>query len=59
MPCPLSPLECASKPVEAPIPAELFGIERLEQHAASLAAAHQFVTFTRNIREFRDAAGND
>ena len=39
MPSPLSPLEFASKPVEAPIRAELFGIERLEQHAESLAAA--------------------
>jgi cyclic beta-1,2-glucan synthetase len=32
-------LEFASKPLEAPIRAELFGIERLEQHAESLAAA--------------------
>jgi hypothetical protein len=39
MPSPLSPLEFASKPVEAPIRADLFGIERLEQHAESLAAA--------------------
>src|SRR5882724_694342 len=34
-----SSLEFASKPLEAPIRAELFGIERLEQHAESLAAA--------------------
>src|SRR3989454_9766888 len=32
-------LEFASKPLEAPIRAELFGVERLEQHAESLAAA--------------------
>ena len=29
-----------STPVEEPIRAELFGIERLEQHAESLASAH-------------------
>ena len=29
-----------SPPVEEPIRAELFGIERLEEHAESLAAAH-------------------
>src|SRR5712671_5322318 len=32
-------LEFASKPLEAPIRAEPFGVERLEQHAESLAAA--------------------
>ena len=32
-------LELASKPIEPPIRAELFGIERLEQHAESLAEA--------------------
>ena len=31
----------SSSPVEEPIRAELFGIERLEQHAESLAAAHR------------------
>jgi cyclic beta-1,2-glucan synthetase len=31
----------SSSPVEDPIRAELFGIERLEQHAESLAAAHR------------------
>jgi cyclic beta-1,2-glucan synthetase len=39
MPSPPPPLEVASKPAEAPIRAELFGIERLEQHAESLAVA--------------------
>ena len=31
----------SSSPVEEPIRAELYGIERLEQHAESLAAAHR------------------
>jgi len=31
----------SASPVEEPIRAELFGIERLEQHAESLAAAHR------------------
>src|SRR3989442_13893555 len=31
----------SSSPGEEPIRAELFGIERLEQHAESLAAAHR------------------
>ena len=31
----------APSPVEEPIRAELFGIERLEQHAESLAAAER------------------
>ena len=39
MPGPPLSLEFASKPVEAPIRAELFGIERLEQHGESLAVA--------------------
>ncbi len=36
-------LEFATKPPEAPIRAELFGIELLEQHAESLAAAQQIM----------------
>jgi cyclic beta-1,2-glucan synthetase len=39
MPSSSPSLEFASKPLEAPIRAELFGVERLEQHAESLAAA--------------------
>src|SRR3989338_2417634 len=35
------PAEFASKPFEEPIRAELFGVERLEQHAESLAAAQR------------------
>ena len=31
--------------LEEPILAELFSVERLEQHAQSLAAAHSFFTF--------------
>ena len=31
----------SASPGEEPIRAELFGIERLEQHAESLAAAHR------------------
>src|SRR6266850_1350033 len=34
-------IDSASSQVEEPIRAELFGIERLEQHAESLAAAHR------------------
>jgi hypothetical protein len=34
--------EFAPQPFEEPIRAELFGVERLEQHAESLAAAQQF-----------------
>jgi len=37
------PAEFASKPFEEPIRAELFGVERLEQHAESLAAAQRVV----------------
>ena len=36
-----SSLEFASKALEDPIRAELFGIERLEQHAESLAHAQR------------------
>src|SRR6188508_3392660 len=39
IPLPLSSL--ARPPIEEPIRAELFGIERLEQHAESLAAAQR------------------
>ena len=37
-------MEFALKPPEEPIRAELFGIERLEQHAESLAAAQQVMS---------------
>src|SRR3990167_6068876 len=37
-------LEFARKPLEEPIRAELFGIERLEQHAESLAAAQHVMS---------------
>ena len=39
-----------SKPPEPPIRAELFGIERLEQHAASLAAAQHIAPRTKRGR---------
>ena len=38
------PLEFALEPPEEPIRAELFGIERLEQHAESLAAAQRVMS---------------
>ena len=41
MPSTHPPLELALEPREEPIRAELFGIERLEQHAESLAAAQK------------------
>src|SRR2546430_17393583 len=43
-------LEFASKPLEAPIRAELFGVERLEQHAESLAAAQPVLGKSGRVR---------
>src|SRR5213596_1499994 len=43
-------LEFASKPLEAPIRAELFCVERLEQHAESLAAAQPVLGKSGRVR---------